>query len=93
MGATGSGKSTVSNIRMETMTRNSRCCLQFINHASGSNLQVGKALNSCTAEVALADVFTLDERRVILIDTPGFDDTSRSDTDILRMIAAYLATT
>ena len=93
MGATGSGKSTVSNIRLEKMTRNSRSCLQFINHASGSNLKVGKALNSCTAEVALADVFTLDERRVILIDTPGFDDTSRSDTDILRMIAAYLATT
>ena len=93
MGVTGSGKSTVSNIRLATTTRNSRCYLQFINRASGSNLKVGKALNSCTAEVALADVFTLDERRVILIDTPGFDDTSRSDTDILRMIAAYLATT
>ena len=49
-------------------------------------------MNSCTAEVALAKVFTLDERKVILIDTPGFDDTTKSDTDILRLIAAYLAT-
>ena len=50
-------------------------------------------LESCTAEVQLADEFTLDGRRVILIDTPGFDDTSKSDTDVLKMIAAFLATT
>lgn len=50
-------------------------------------------LESCTAEVQLADEFTLDGRRVLLIDTPGFDDTSKSDTEVLRMIAAFLATT
>lgn len=50
-------------------------------------------MESCTYEVQLADEFTLDGRKVILIDTPGFDDTSKSDTDILRMIAAFLATT
>ena len=26
-----------------------------------------------------------------LIDTPGFDDTTKSDTDILRVISEYLA--
>ena len=50
-------------------------------------------LESCTAEVKLADKFILDGRTVTLIDTPGFDDTSKSDTDILKMIAAYFATT
>ena len=50
-------------------------------------------LESCTAEVQLADEFILDGRKVVLIDTPGFDDTSKSDTDILKMIAAFLATT
>ena len=50
------------------------------------------SLVSCTADVQLADEFTLDGRKVILIDTPGFDDTSRSDTDVLKMIAAFLAT-
>lgn len=50
-------------------------------------------LESCTAEVQLADEFTLDEKRILLIDTPGFDDTSKSDTEVLKMIAAFLATT
>ena len=50
-------------------------------------------LESCTSEVQLADEFVLDGRAVILIDTPGFDDTNKSDTDILKLIAAFLATT
>jgi len=50
-------------------------------------------LESCTPEVQLADEFTLDRRRVVLIDTPGFDDTTKSDTDILNKIAAFLTTT
>ena len=49
-------------------------------------------LDSCTAEVQLADEFTLDGRSVTLIDTPGFDDTTKSDSDILEMIAAFLVT-
>ena len=48
---------------------------------------------SCTAEVQLANKFDLDGREVTLIDTPGFDDTSKSDAEILKIIAAYLATT
>ena len=50
-------------------------------------------LESCTAEVQLTDKFTLDGRIVTLIDTPGFDDTSMSDTEILKMIAFFLAAT
>ena len=34
-----------------------------------------------------------DERRVWLVDTPGFDDSTRSDTDVLRDIAAFLSET
>ena len=30
---------------------------------------------------------------VTLVDTPGFDDTTVSDTDILKMIAVYLSST
>lgn len=40
----------------------------------------------------LAGSFNLDGHRVVLIDTPGFDDTVRSDTEVLAMIAAFLAT-
>ena len=50
-------------------------------------------LESCTAEVQLSDVFTLDGREVVLIDTPGFDDTSKSDAEILQTIAAFLTST
>ncbi|KAJ2924780.1 hypothetical protein H1R20_g12313, partial [Candolleomyces eurysporus] len=35
----------------------------------------------------------LDGRLVTLIDTPGFDDTTRSDTDVLKMISHFLAST
>ena len=75
------------------MIRSSLCCPQFINLASGSNLRVGTGPHPSTTEVQLADEFTLDGRKVVLIDTPGFDDTSKSDTDILKMIAFFLATT
>ena len=51
------------------------------------------SLESCTAEVQVADEFTFEGRTVTLIDTPGFDDTTKSDTEILRMIALFLATT
>ena len=50
-------------------------------------------MKSCTAEVQVADEFVTDGRRVILIDTPGFDDTSVSDAEILEKIAAFLAVT
>jgi hypothetical protein len=42
--------------------------------------------------VQIAGAFYLDGRRVVLIDTPGFDDTSKSDTDVLKLIAAFLET-
>lgn len=60
---------------------------------SGSNLRVGRGLKSCTNIVQMAKPFEIDGRRVTLIDTPGFDDTTKSDADVLKMIAAFLATT
>ncbi|KAF9647118.1 hypothetical protein BDM02DRAFT_2815848 [Thelephora ganbajun] len=65
----------------------------FINMASGSQFRVGKNLKSCTTEVQVADVFHIDGRPVVLIDTPGFDDTNLSDAVILERIAAFLAVT
>ncbi|KZP07744.1 P-loop containing nucleoside triphosphate hydrolase protein [Athelia psychrophila] len=65
----------------------------FINLLSGSELRVGRGLQSCTSVVQAAAPFTFQGRRVLLFDTPGFDDTTKSDTDILKMIAAFLAST
>ncbi|KAI0789951.1 hypothetical protein C8Q75DRAFT_133143 [Abortiporus biennis] len=63
----------------------------FINVVSGSNLQVGEGLRSCTSSVELSQEFNLDAFRVTLIDTPGFDDTEKSDMEILEIIASFLA--
>ena len=57
---------------------------------SGSNLAVGKGLQSCTDSIQAAPTFELFGRWITLIDTPGFDDTLKSDTEVLKMIAAFL---
>ena len=89
MGAPGSGKTTVSIIRLVMMAGSSLGCPQFINLASGSNLRVG--MNS-SAEVQLSDEFVLEGRTVTLIDIPGFNDTANGDAEILETIANLLAT-
>ncbi|RXW15797.1 hypothetical protein EST38_g10055, partial [Candolleomyces aberdarensis] len=65
---------------------------QFINLATQSpnKLQVGHSIQSCTDVVERADTFDLDGRRIVLFDTPGFDDTNKSETEILRIIAFEL---
>jgi predicted GTPase len=64
----------------------------FINHASGASLKIGHQLQSCTTDVQATPPFLVDGKSVTLVDTPGFDDTSRSDTDILHTIVDYLMT-
>ncbi|KAI0080988.1 hypothetical protein K474DRAFT_1657166 [Panus rudis PR-1116 ss-1] len=65
----------------------------FINLASGSDFAVGDGLKSCTAAVSESDPFMVDGNHVTLIDTPGFDDTTLSDLEVLKLIAVYLAST
>lgn len=64
---------------------------QFINLVTGSSLGIGRGLRSRTNAVQLIGPFSLDGRRAFFVDTPGFDDTMRSDTDVLQMIATFLA--
>ncbi|KAJ8077761.1 hypothetical protein PM082_002194 [Marasmius tenuissimus] len=65
----------------------------FINAASGGALSVGDNLWSCTETIGVSPPFVLNGRLVTLIDTPGFDDTAKSDTDILKLIGAFLSQT
>ncbi|KAF6753687.1 P-loop containing nucleoside triphosphate hydrolase protein [Ephemerocybe angulata] len=62
----------------------------FINLVSGSSLRTSDSLHSCTEEVAVTEPFVVDSRKVVLVDTPGFDDTNKSDSDILKLIADFL---
>ncbi|KAJ2913974.1 hypothetical protein MD484_g6445, partial [Candolleomyces efflorescens] len=63
---------------------------QFINLATGSNLKVSSGARSCTQEVTRAGPLNLDGRQVYFYDTPGFDDTDRSELDILKEIVIAL---
>ncbi|KAH9925224.1 uncharacterized protein B0H18DRAFT_933679 [Fomitopsis serialis] len=89
MGSTGTGKSTVGIVQYADSWYLST--LQFINLVSGSNLRVGTGLHSQTATVELSKMFEHKSQRIVMVDTPGFDDTIESDTDVLITIASYLA--
>lgn len=62
----------------------------FVNDASQSRLPVGHELQSCTKDMQPGKIFSVDGRSVQLFDTPGFDDTKLSDTEVLQNIASTL---
>ncbi|PVF96700.1 hypothetical protein CPB86DRAFT_498406 [Serendipita vermifera] len=64
----------------------------FINIASGSNkMKVGTSLRSCTTEVASSDTFLVDGHSIILLDTPGFNNTQQKDLhEILSDITEHM---
>ncbi|KAJ5183853.1 P-loop containing nucleoside triphosphate hydrolase protein [Penicillium capsulatum] len=62
----------------------------FISLCLEKVVKIGHDLNACTSVV---DVYAYDElpdRTIYLIDTPGFDDTSKSDPEVLSEIAAWM---
>ncbi|KAH6905897.1 P-loop containing nucleoside triphosphate hydrolase protein [Coprinopsis sp. MPI-PUGE-AT-0042] len=78
MGPTGVGKSTFIN--------------KYFNE---KRAEVGNTLTSCTQNLAWYTCDLQDGafkgRRLVLVDTPGFDDTNENDAEILRRIAVWLA--
>lgn len=62
----------------------------FVNKATNSRLSVGEDLESCTPDIQLSEEIVLDGQRVVLIDTPGFDDDRMTDSDVLKSIALFL---
>jgi hypothetical protein len=62
----------------------------LISRCMGEDVGIGHGLESCTQDVAIHS-FRHRGRIVRMIDTPGFDDTSRADVNILNNIAFWLS--
>ncbi|KAL9617514.1 MAG: hypothetical protein Q9204_008479, partial [Flavoplaca sp. TL-2023a] len=60
----------------------------FIKAATGLDVLTGHHLDSCTA---LPQFYPIPDTLTFLLDTPGFDDPSLSDTAVLQSIASCLA--
>jgi GTPase Era involved in 16S rRNA processing len=70
--------------------------LQFINKATGQeSVTVGHDLFSVDQEVCAISYPYPDDsgRNIVFLDTPGFDDSSRADYDILDSISKWLKKT
>ncbi|KAJ4264293.1 hypothetical protein NW762_005489 [Fusarium torreyae] len=65
----------------------------FISLCTGQDVPVGHNLQACTQQVTVYKCQWSTNADVYLFDTPGFDDTNRSDTEVLIEIAACLAKT
>jgi GTP-binding protein EngB required for normal cell division len=62
----------------------------FISLLSDKLVAVGHDLQACTQSVEVYACKLFPGRNIYLIDTPGFDDTNRSDTEVLRELATWL---
>ncbi|MCJ1435575.1 hypothetical protein MMC27_004949 [Xylographa pallens] len=61
----------------------------FISKLTGKDLRIGHGLQSCTSEIEEVQC-KIGLCNVTLVDTPGFDDSNRSDTEILSLIASWM---
>jgi hypothetical protein len=69
--------------------------IQFIEYATRQDGQtIGHGLQSCTSDIRTVKVaHPTGGRPVVFVDTPGFDDTYKSDIVVLSMIADWLVKT
>ncbi|KAK0708108.1 hypothetical protein B0H67DRAFT_497092 [Lasiosphaeris hirsuta] len=63
----------------------------FISLLADQPVQIGHGLESSTVNAGFYSFMYDETKEVILVDTPGFDDTRRSDADILKEVAFLLA--
>jgi hypothetical protein len=94
MGPTGSGRSTVRSYFADRLPFFSKA-IQFINVATGqAGGTVGHHLKSCTSDIRAVRVnHPATGIPVTFIDTPGFDDSVKTDMEILTLIADWLVKT
>ena len=62
----------------------------FISLLCDQKIEIGHDLQACTSSVDVYVCNLYPNQTIYLVDTPGFDDTNRSDTEVLREIAGWL---
>ncbi|ETS78914.1 hypothetical protein PFICI_08767 [Pestalotiopsis fici W106-1] len=62
----------------------------FISKCTDAEVEIGHGLESCTRDVRIYHCSRFTGVNVYLIDTPGFDDTNRSDKEVLQELATWL---
>ncbi|KDQ53005.1 hypothetical protein JAAARDRAFT_137770, partial [Jaapia argillacea MUCL 33604] len=63
----------------------------FVSHVTGAEAKVGHSLQSCTSDIQVIKLQSPNsDYDVVFVDTPGFDDTHKSDTVILNLISDWL---
>ena len=62
---------------------------QFIHEATGVDTGIGHDLESCTSEIGIIKM-SFPDYSIVFVDTPGFEDSKNSDSDILKMISDWL---
>ena len=65
---------------------------KFIGTATGADAGVGHDLESCTSKIGIIRMSLLGTK-IVFVDTPGFDDTKKTDSEILMMISNWLEKT
>ncbi|KIW87489.1 uncharacterized protein Z519_11812 [Cladophialophora bantiana CBS 173.52] len=63
----------------------------FVTLCTQKEIQIGHKLESCTSSVSIFS-FRHKSKTVHLIDTPGFNDTTRSESEVLQEVAYWLST-
>ncbi|KAM0562956.1 hypothetical protein ACHAPJ_001799 [Fusarium lateritium] len=63
----------------------------FINQVTGQEVGIGHGLVSHTAAVSIYAHRISSDQCAYLVDTPGFDDTSRNDTEVLKEVAFFFS--
>jgi predicted GTPase len=92
MGPTGSGKSNVRDMPYIIVFSISPGLKIIDTLTNQPGKRAGSRLESCTTEVRAVRVFNhpIHGDHLVLVDTPGFDDTNKSDLQILQMVSNWL---
>ena len=89
MGYSGTGKSNVSCTSLSCKFL-AKIYVQFVNKLTGNKEEkTASRLGSRTQDIREFTTIT-NKGRYVFIDTPGFDNDSSFDADILRIIADWL---